>query len=104
MFRKCRLIHVKDSVVAITLERATSVHLEFSQDFHKKRLVQQRSTQIINRIPKKQGADAQGTQGLSKNSTCREIVSPLSRLTRGFVISIIIPLGRTNASGIEILG
>ena len=65
MFRKCRLIHVKDSVVAITLERATtnSVHLEFSQDFHKKRLIQQRPTQIINRIPKEQGADAQGTQG-----------------------------------------
>ena len=33
---------------------------------------------------KEAGREAQGTQGLSKNSTSREGVSPLSRLIRGF--------------------
>ena len=40
VFRKCRLIHLKDSVVPVTLERATSVYLEFPKDFHKKGLIQ----------------------------------------------------------------
>ena len=33
---------------------------------------------------KEAGGEAQGTQGLSKNCTSRECVSPLSRLIRGF--------------------
>ena len=33
---------------------------------------------------KEAGGEAQGTQGLSKNSISRESVSPLSRLIRGF--------------------
>ena len=33
---------------------------------------------------RKAGREAQGTQGLSKNRTSRESVSPLSRLIRGF--------------------
>ena len=33
---------------------------------------------------KEAGGGAQGTQGLSKNYTSRESVSPLSRLIRGF--------------------
>ena len=33
---------------------------------------------------KEAGREAHGTQGLSKNCTSRESVSPLSRLVRGF--------------------
>ena len=51
---------------------------------------------------KEAGGGAQGTQGLSKNCTSRETVSPLSRLIRGFRNTYHIPpLGRINASGIE---
>ena len=38
--------------------------------------------------------EAQVTLGVSKNCTSRESVSPLSRLIKGFVISIIDPPGR----------
>ena len=51
---------------------------------------------------RKQGGGAQGAQGLSKNCTSRESVSPLSRLIRGFRNKYHwSPLGRINASGIE---
>ena len=41
---------------------------------------------------KEAGGGAQGAQGSSKICTSRESVSPLSRLIRDFVISIIDPL------------
>ena len=51
---------------------------------------------------KEAGAGAQGTQGLSKNCTSSEGVSPLSRLIRGFRNKYHCPLlRRINASGIE---
>ena len=54
---------------------------------------------------KEAGREAQGTQGLSKNCTNRESVSPLSRLIKGFRNKYhSSPLGRINASGIEWLG
>ena len=40
---------------------------------------------------KEAGGEAKGTQGLSKNCISRENMSSLSRLIRGFVISIIDP-------------
>ena len=40
---------------------------------------------------KEAGGGAQDTQDLSKSCTSREGVSPLSRLIRGFVTSIIDP-------------
>ena len=48
------------------------------------------------------GGGARGTQGLGKNCTGRESVSPLSRLIRDFCNKYhLSPLGRINASDIE---
>ena len=41
---------------------------------------------------KEAGRKAQATQGLRHNCTSRDNVFPLSRLTRGFLLSIIDPL------------
>ena len=49
---------------------------------------------------KETGEEAQGTQGLGKNCTSRESLSPLTRLIRGFRNRYhCSPLGGINASG-----
>ena len=40
VFRECCLIHLEDSPVPVTLERATSVHLELPKVFHRETLLQ----------------------------------------------------------------